>query len=190
MPKLDYDYFGDEPFNKHISFSSLQEIEDRDAVRSIIEKEIYEFIGYHTIAAHATNVLSEEDSLISAIKEYSTGIAEKYLFGRYITTDKEAMSEALSEINRCGITLDPESLVQSIPVEYKAISYHTQYAMQKPTHKSELDKLKALREQLSSAIDEIDAVVGKNGQIQQNISTHEKQANEMTQNRKFSGPTL
>ena len=65
-----------------------------------------------------------------------------------------------------------------------------QHTMQKPTHKSELDKLKALRKQLSSAIDEIDAVVGKNGQIQQNISTHEKQANEMTQNRKFSGPTL
>lgn len=190
MPKLDYDYFGDEPFNKHISFSSLKEIEDRDTIRSAIEKEIYKCIGYHTITTHVTNVLSEDDSLISAIKEYSTGIAEKYLFGRYITTDKEAMSEALSEINRCGITLDPESLVQSIPVEYKAISYHTQYAMQKPTHKSELDKLKALREQLSSAIDEIDAVVGKNGQIQQNISTHEKQANEMTQSRKFVSHTL
>ena len=190
MPKLDYDYFGDEPLNKHISFSSLQEIEDRDTIRSAIEKEIYKCIGYHTITTHVTNVLSEGDPLISAIKEYSTGVAEKYLFGSYITTDKEAMSQALSEINRCGITLDPESLVQSIPVEYKAISYHTQYAMQKPTHKSELDILKALREQLSSAIDEIDAVVGKNGQIRQNISTHEKQANEMTQNRKFSGPTL
>ena len=52
------------------------------------------------------------------------------------------------------------------------------------------DKLLSLRSQLSSAIDEIDAVIGKNGQVQQNISTHEKQADEITQSRKFSGPTL
>ena len=58
------------------------------------------------------------------------------------------------------------------------------------TNNNATDKLLSLRSQLSSAIYEIDAVVGKNGQIQHNISTHEKQAKEIEQSRKFSGPTL
>lgn len=52
------------------------------------------------------------------------------------------------------------------------------------------DKLLSLREQLSSAIEEIDSVIGKNGQIQQNISTHEKQSEEINKSQKRSGPTL
>ena len=55
---------------------------------------------------------------------------------------------------------------------------------------SEINRLLSLRKQLSSAIDEIDTVVGKNGQIQQNISTHEKPTAEINQSRKFFDPTL
>lgn len=51
------------------------------------------------------------------------------------------------------------------------------------------DKLLSLRKQLSSAIEEIDSVIGKNGQIQQNISTHEKQSEEINKSQKRSGPT-
>ena len=36
----------------------------------------------------------------------------------------------------------------------------------------------------------IDSVIGKNGQIQQNISTHEKQSEENNKSQKRSGPTL
>lgn len=39
--------------------------------------------------------------------------------------------------------------------------------------------LSSLQQQLSSATDEIDAVVGKNGQVQQNKDAHEKQAEEI-----------
>ena len=49
-----------------------------------------------------------------------------------------------------------------------------------------MEKLLSLRSQLSSAIEEIDSVIGKNGQIQQNISTHEKQAKEINQNKDTS----
>ena len=51
------------------------------------------------------------------------------------------------------------------------------------------DKLLSLRKQISSAIEEIDSVIGKNGQIQQNISTHEKQSEEINKSQKRSGPT-
>ena len=56
--------------------------------------------------------------------------------------------------------------------------------------KKSTEALLSLRKQLSSAIDEIDAVIGKNGQIQQNIATHEKQSEEITQSQKRSVPTL
>lgn len=46
----------------------------------------------------------------------------------------------------------------------------------------------AVKKYNNTATDEIDAVVGKNGQVQQNISIHEKQAKEQSKN--ISGPTL
>lgn len=59
-----------------------------------------------------------------------------------------------------------------------------------PLSKDPAETVLLLRKQLSSAIDEIDSVTGKNGQIQQNISTHEKQSEEITQSQKRSEPVL
>ena len=48
------------------------------------------------------------------------------------------------------------------------------------------DEISSIKETLKSATNEIDAVVGKDGQIQQNINTHEKQTKEINQNKDTS----
>ena len=57
--------------------------------------------------------------------------------------------------------------------------------------KNNLNQAVALSAQLSSLNDAAKNQLEEGSeQVQQNISTHEKQANEINQSRKFSGPTL
>lgn len=196
MPHIEFDYFNEHNGENYETLSS-QEEKDKTAVSSIIEKLLKEIAyGHHTGVgfvkgpAYGRND-ENKDILNQAISLYAECFSEKYLFGHQVTTDKDDMQSALDCIESYGIKINEHDLQMKISFEYQAISYYMQHTMQKPTHTLEhIEKLKALRSQLSSAINEIDAVVGKNGQVQQNISTHEKQADEITQSRKFAGPTL
>lgn len=73
-----------------------------------------------------------------------------------------------------------QELLQNVMIKLDKDCKTDNFLSYKKENNSLNNLLCQLRNELSSAIDKIDAVMGKNGQIQQNISTHEKQADEIT----------
>lgn len=77
-----------------------------------------------------------------------------------------------------GITHDPNRLIGDLIPESEVIKDLESQISEKS---SEL--VSTLKELTSAGSKNIDSVVGKNGQIQQNISAHKKQADEIIQNK-------
>lgn len=119
-----------------------------------------------------THNQERKEKYLDAAINYALGFSDIAVYGKYINCTEPKLYESGNILHKSGIK------TPKIPDN----------AMSKSEIKSLI--ILSLREQISSAIDEIEAAVGKNGQIHQNNSIHKKQTNEITQNRKFSGPAL
>lgn len=145
----------------------------------------------------------------NAAIDVALGFSDIAVYGKYKNVKEINLYESEKILHESGIKTPkiPENTMTEEEITNLIIGRHhnktmqlsghgamLQMSLERETNKTPImcatDKLLSLREQLSSAIDEIDAVMSKTGQIQQNIFTHEKQADEINQSRKFSDPTL